>query len=110
MQALLALLVGVTFFLSIGFSIFLFRGYRKAPIQQNQFILTLGIAIAVSAVMEFLDIYGAFQPLEPFVGNAVPLGFLLRQLALIAASVILFWYSYTTYYFIVKSSPPKEEI
>jgi len=108
-QALLALFVGITFFLSLGFSLFLFLGYRLAPVQQNRLLLMVGIAIATSAVAEFFGIYGAFQPLEYLLGGIVPIGFVIRQLAIIAASIILFWYSYTMYDFIVKSSPSREE-
>jgi len=72
-------------------------------------MLLMGLAFAVSAVAEFLDVYGILGPIESSVGTAFPLGVVIRQSAMIVASVVLFWYSYTTYYFIVKSSPQKEQ-
>lgn len=108
LQSLVGLYAGTTVFLSLGFSLFLFLGYRLAPIQQHRLLLIVGLAFAVSATVEFLDVYGALQPLVSLIGAALPLGIVIRQSAMIVASVVLFWYSYTTYYFILKSSPEKE--
>ncbi len=104
---MLLLLTGINFFVSLGFSTFLYLGYRLAPVQQHRLLLIVGVAFAVIAADEFLDVYGLFQPLKASEGT-LSAASLIRQGVLLVVSIVLFWYSYSTYYFIIKSSPPKE--